>query len=184
MWLERFIFCRSSCGPTTNYQSLAKRLAAGSNIPLGKYLLGSAYHLMHQVLVQMLKNEPIGTISGPWWLIQLWLNLYLHKTVTPNLRDLKFPSSNYAEDHEEKTCRCISYGEAASAISIELDIGHSFKRFYRGFSEEVLLWLPYDDEDNEFEFSYKFQFDLACTDEISSLIFNCLVKPCALPVEF
>ena len=51
MWLERFIFCGSSCGPTFNHKYLAERLAAGNEIPLGKYLLGSAYHLMHQVAV-------------------------------------------------------------------------------------------------------------------------------------
>ena len=48
---------------------MAEHLAAGNKIPLGKYLLGSAYHLMHQVSIQLLKNEPVHTISGPWWLI-------------------------------------------------------------------------------------------------------------------
>ena len=47
MWLERFIFCGSSCGPTYNHKLFAEHLAVGVDIPLGKYLLGSAYHLMH-----------------------------------------------------------------------------------------------------------------------------------------
>jgi len=47
MWLEIFIFCGSSCGPTYNRKLLAEHLAVGVEIPLGKYLLGSAYHLMH-----------------------------------------------------------------------------------------------------------------------------------------
>ena len=47
MWLERFIFCGSSYDPTFNHKYLAERLAAGNEIPLRKYLLGSAYHLMH-----------------------------------------------------------------------------------------------------------------------------------------
>ena len=42
------------------------------------------------------------TISGPWWLIQLWLNLYMHKIIRPNLRNLSFPSSNFAEDYKGK----------------------------------------------------------------------------------
>ena len=75
MWLERFIFCRSSCGLTYNHKLMAEHLAIGKDIPLGKYQLGAAYHLMHQVAAQLLKNEPVHTISGPWWLIQLWLNL-------------------------------------------------------------------------------------------------------------
>ena len=64
---------------------MAEHLAVGTKIPLGKYLLGSAYHLMHQVAAQLLKNEVVHTISGPWWLIQIWLNLYMHKIVKPNL---------------------------------------------------------------------------------------------------
>ena len=71
MWLERFIFCGSSCGPTYNHKLMTEHLALGKNIPLGKYLLGVAYHLMYQVAAQLLKNEPMQTISGPWWLIQL-----------------------------------------------------------------------------------------------------------------
>ena len=47
MWLERFIFYGSSCGPTYNHKLMAEHLAVGAEIPLGKYLLGSAYHLMH-----------------------------------------------------------------------------------------------------------------------------------------
>ena len=69
MWLEKFIFCGSSCGPTYNHKYLAGRLATGNGIPLRKYLLGSAYHLMHQVAAKLLKNKPVHTISGPWWLI-------------------------------------------------------------------------------------------------------------------
>ena len=45
---------------------MAKHLAVGKDIPLGKYLLGAAYHLMHQVATQLLKNEPVRAISGPW----------------------------------------------------------------------------------------------------------------------
>ena len=53
MWLERFIFCGSSCGPTYNHKLMAEHLAVGVEIPLGKYLLGLAYHLMHQVAAQL-----------------------------------------------------------------------------------------------------------------------------------
>ena len=107
MWLERFIFCGSSCGPTYNHKLMAEHLAVGKDIPLEKFLLGAAYHLMHQVVVQLLKNEPVHTISDPWWLIQLWLNLYMHKIVWPNLRNLSFPSSNFDEEYrgkEGRTC--------------------------------------------------------------------------------
>ena len=47
MWLERFVFCGSSCGLTYNHKLMAEHLAVGIEITLGKYLLGPAYHLMH-----------------------------------------------------------------------------------------------------------------------------------------
>ena len=104
------------------------------------------------------KNEPMQTIIGPWWLIQLWLNLYMHKTIKPALRDLSFPSSNFDEEHrgeEGRARQCTSYGEAASAIIIDFDVGHLFKKFYRGFDAAVLTWLPYH-EDDELTFPFKF----------------------------
>ena len=49
MWLERFIFCGSSCGLTYNHKLMAEHLIVAVDISLGKYLLGASYHLMHQV---------------------------------------------------------------------------------------------------------------------------------------
>jgi hypothetical protein len=76
MWLEKFIFSGSTCGPTTNMQSMAERLASGDKIPLGKHLLGAVYCMLHQVLAKLTNNQPPGNIGGPWWFLQLWLNLY------------------------------------------------------------------------------------------------------------
>ena len=139
---------------------MAEHLAAGVEIPLSKYLLGSAYHLMHQVVAQLLKNEAVHTISGPWWLIQMWLNLYMHKIVKPNLKNLSFPSSNFDEEYrgkEGRTRQCMNYGKAASAITVVVDVGHLFKKFYIGFDTNILTWLPYDeDENNELAFPIKF----------------------------
>ena len=51
----------------SDLQSQTHGRASGGRrcIPLGKYLLGATYHLMHQVAIQLLKNEPVHTISGP-----------------------------------------------------------------------------------------------------------------------
>ena len=48
MWLEKFIFCGKAVGPTNNNIKLVETLANGNSVPLGKYLLGSVYHLLHQ----------------------------------------------------------------------------------------------------------------------------------------
>jgi hypothetical protein len=75
MWPEKFVYCGKSFGPTTNYQILAEWLAIGSSIPLGKYLLGAVYNLLRQVAVSLSTNSPIGS-GGPWWSINMWLNLH------------------------------------------------------------------------------------------------------------
>ena len=65
MWLDKFVFCGRSVGPTSVYLSAVERLAHGGRFPLGRYLLGSAYHLLHQVTEKLLLGEPIGNLGGP-----------------------------------------------------------------------------------------------------------------------
>ena len=78
----------------------------------------------------------------------------------------------------------MSYGEAASAITIDIDVRHLFKKFYRGFDADILTRLPYDkDENNELIFLFKFRFQSGCLDETAAAIFNSFIKPCVL-VEF
>ena len=79
----------------------------------------------------------------------------------------------------------MNYGEAVSAITIAIDVGHLFKKFYRGFNASILTWLPYDEyENNELVFPFKFQFESGCSDETAAAIFNSFIKPCVLPAEF
>ena len=112
----------------------------------------------------------------------------MHKIVRPDLRNLSFPSSNFDEEYkgeEGRTRQCTSYGEAALAIVIDFDVGHLFKKLYRGFDAEVLTWLPYDeDENNKLIFPFKFQFESGCSDETAAAIFNSFIKPCVLPAKF
>ena len=112
----------------------------------------------------------------------------MHKIVRPGLRNLSFPSSTFDEEYkgeEGRTRQCMSYGEAASAITIDADVGHLFKKFYRGFEADILTWLPYDeDENNELIFPIKFQFELGCSNETVAAIFNSFIKSCVLPAEF
>jgi hypothetical protein len=68
MWLCRFIFCGKANEPTLNHIAMAEDLAAGHLIPLGKYLLGSVYHMLHQTT-----SQKISCVNGPWWFVQMWL---------------------------------------------------------------------------------------------------------------
>ena len=65
MWLDKFVFCGRSVGPTSVYLSAAERLADGGRFPLGRYLFGSAYHLLHQVVEKLLLGQHIGNPGGP-----------------------------------------------------------------------------------------------------------------------
>ena len=81
MSLEKFIFCGKTAGPTNNPLKMAETLAGGNAVPLGKHLLGSVYHLLHQASAKLRAGQSISNLGGPWWFIQLWLNMYMHKTV-------------------------------------------------------------------------------------------------------
>jgi hypothetical protein len=118
MWLEKFIFCGSTCGPTTNMQSMAERLASDVKIHLGKHLLGAVYHMLHQVSARLATNQPLSNIGGPWWFLQLWLNLYTHKVIGHEITQQEFPS-DYLESRTPKNRRCTNFGKAVSSMSVE-----------------------------------------------------------------
>jgi hypothetical protein len=66
MWLEKFIFCGKAVGPTSNNLNLVETLTNGNSIAFGKHLLGSVYHLLHQVSTRLRNNQPITNHGGPW----------------------------------------------------------------------------------------------------------------------
>jgi len=65
MWLEKFIFCDKTAGPTNNTLKMAETLAGGNPVPLGKHLLRSVYHLLHQVSAKLRADQPISNLGGP-----------------------------------------------------------------------------------------------------------------------
>jgi hypothetical protein len=78
MWLCRFIFCGKANEPTLNHTAMAEDLATGHSIPLGKYLLGSVYHMLNQTTHLMHTSHKISCVNSPWWFVQMWLQLYMH----------------------------------------------------------------------------------------------------------
>jgi hypothetical protein len=83
--------------------------------------------------------------------------------VTPELINLSFPSLEYPEEYEEhlprsqKIRRCMSFGEAASAITIYISITDFFKLFRKDFPEATLEWFVYPDIP-EFDLPTSFRF--------------------------
>jgi len=121
MWLDKFVFYGQSVGPTSVYLSATGKLAGGGRFPLGRYLLGSVYNLLHQVAEKLLLGQPIGNLGGPWWFINMWLNVHMHKRLRFNLFAQQFPR-DIAEDHEvaneeSATRPPLNYGEAGIVLS-------------------------------------------------------------------
>jgi hypothetical protein len=165
MWLYRFIFCGKANDPTLNHIAMAEDLATGHSIPLGKYLLGSVYHMLHQTTHLMYTIQKISCVNGPWWFVQMWLQLYMHQIVAVNLNNRHFPSSGYKEGETQITKGYQTYGEAASTISIDQNISQLFELFFRGFTNP--LWLPYLHNDNltlPYEFTFEEGFFRGCND--------------------
>ena len=144
MWLDNFIFCGRSVGPTSVSLSAAEKLASGGRFPLGRYLLGPVYHLLHQVAEKLLLGQPIGNLGGPWWFINMWLNVHLHKRLRFDLFAQRFPR-DIAEDHEladeELATRPpMNYGEAAIVLPStggnEDQVSRFFQTLYDGLPKD------------------------------------------------
>jgi hypothetical protein len=181
MWLRRFIFCGKANEPTLNHIVMATQLAGGKRLPLGKYLLGSVYHMLHQTITQMHTGQKISCVNGPWWFVQMWLQLHMHQIIGIDLNNRFFPSSSYHEGEVQVTRGCHTYGEAASTVPINQNVSQLFELFFKGFSNP--LWLPYLDNDN-LTLPCEFTFEAGRQDGRFLEIFNILIHPCLLPVEF
>jgi hypothetical protein len=167
MWLEKFVFCGKSFGPTSNCQIVAERLALGSSFPLGKYLLGVVYHLLHQVSVSLSTNSPIGSLGGPRWFINMWLNLYLRDKLEQDIFNMCFPGDQ-PDGVTVVTRRCMNFGEAVSMFpghkKIPSRIVEHFRSFYLGFNPGSIIWFAYEEDNNHFETLFNFD-DIHSYDE-------------------
>jgi hypothetical protein len=130
MWMCRFIFCGKANEPTLNHIAMATDLATGHRVPLGKYLLGSVYHMLHQTISQMHTDQKISCVNDPWWFVQMWLQLYMHRIVDVNLNNRHFPSSSHKEGEAQITRGCQTHGEVASTISIDQNVSQLFELFF------------------------------------------------------
>jgi hypothetical protein len=123
--------------PTLNHIVMVEDLAAGTSIPLRNYLLGSVYNMLHQTTYLMHTSQKISCVNGPWWFVQMWLQLYMHQIVAIDLNNRHFPSTNYKEGETQSTKGCQTCGEAASTVSINQSIGQLFELFFRGFTDPL-----------------------------------------------
>jgi hypothetical protein len=181
MWLCRFVFCGKANEPTLNHIVMASHLAGGNRLPLGKFFLGSVYHMLHQTVTQMYTGQRISCVNGPWWFVQMWLQLHMHQIIGVDLNSRFFPLSNHLEGEPQATRGCQNYGEAASTVLIQQDISQLFELFFKGFPNP--LWLPYLGNDT-LTFPVEFSFEPGHQDRRFLEIFNIIIRPCILPAEF
>nr|ABA98206.1 retrotransposon protein, putative, Ty3-gypsy subclass [Oryza sativa Japonica Group] len=191
MWLEKFLFCGSSCGPTTNWQFVTEALESKKQFPLGKILLGYLYQMLNNASAKIAINSAVGA-GGPWWLLQTWLNLVVMKVVNrPSVTEAEFPRLEpITKDDEERTHRrCMSYGEYASTpadagakLSAELR-KNWFCSLYEGFQKDARVWFPYEDSvDLELPSDFRFEDINHERFQTSREIFTAAISPCILPV--
>jgi hypothetical protein len=53
--------------------------------------------MLHQTTHLMYTSQKISYVNGPWWFVQMWLQLHMHQIVGVNLNNRQFPSSDYME---------------------------------------------------------------------------------------
>jgi len=188
MWLDKFVFCGRSVGPTSVYLSAAERLANGGRFPLGRYLLGSAYYHLHQVTEKLLLGEPIDNLGGPWWFINMWLNVRMLKRLQFDLFAQRFPEDIVEDyelaDDESATHPPINYGEAAIVLPgtscNENQIGRFFQALYDGLAKEQRAWMPYEDLGTRFPLIFH-PFDDALNKDNDLMM--AITTPRAIPVN-
>jgi asparagine N-glycosylation enzyme membrane subunit Stt3 len=72
------------------------------------------------VAEKLLLGQPIGNLGGPWWFINVWLNVHMHKCLRFDLFAQRFPR-DIVEDHEladeeSATRPPLNYREAAIVL--------------------------------------------------------------------
>jgi hypothetical protein len=61
-------------------------------MPLGQYLLCDTFHMLHEIVHQLLSGNPISHGRGPWSFLPAWLSLYTANIIDfPNLVGDEFP---------------------------------------------------------------------------------------------
>jgi len=167
----------------------AEKLANGGRFPLGRYLLGSVYHLLHQVAKKLLLGQPIGNLGGPWWFINMWLGVHMHKRLGFDLFAQRFPKDipeDYELDDEELATRSpLNYGEAAIVLpgtgGNEDQVSRLFQTLYEGLAKDQRAWMPYEDLETIFSLTFH-PFDDALNKDHELMM--AIITPRTIPVNF
>nr|KYP31769.1 hypothetical protein KK1_047747 [Cajanus cajan] len=78
-WLSACVFCTPSLQVPKYYYMLAQALHLQKKICLSKLLLASLYSSLDEASKSLFRESGPRNLSGPLWLLQLWLNAILEK---------------------------------------------------------------------------------------------------------
>ncbi|XP_020231422.1 protein MAINTENANCE OF MERISTEMS [Cajanus cajan] len=81
-WLSFCVFCTPSLQVPKYYYILAQALHLKNKICLSKLLLASLYHCLDEASESLFRESGPQNLSGPLWLLQLWLNAILEKKLS------------------------------------------------------------------------------------------------------
>ena len=160
------------------------------HFPIGTYLLGYLSQTLNTAIDKIASGKIIGT-GGPWWLLQIWLNLHTRKVANrPELTAVEFPRfEQFIRDNGETstTCRCMSFGEVASvSIACRLSaepLREWFNNFYDGFPRNDRIWFAYEGSAS-FELPDDFRFDEINSEKYdkSREVFTTAISPRIIPI--
>jgi len=133
-------------------------------------------------------GEPIGNLGGPWWFINMWLNVHMHKRLRFNFFAQQFPR-DIAEDYlltddELATRPPLNYGEAAIVLPStgcnENQIGRFFQTLYDGLTKDQRAWMPCEDPETRFPLTFH-PFDDALNKDNDLMM--AIITPRVIPVN-
>jgi len=141
------------------------------------------------VAKKLLLGQPIGNLGGPWWFINMWLSVHMHKRLEFNLFAQCFPkdiAEDYELDEEESATRSpLNYGEAAIVLpgtsGNEDQVSRFFQTLYEGLAKEQRAWMPYEDLDTRFPLTFH-PFDNALNKDHD--LMTAIITLRAIPVNF
>ncbi|GAU40775.1 hypothetical protein TSUD_26550 [Trifolium subterraneum] len=131
LWLTQHVFYTRSLQVAKMFLPMAIQLHEGQQFGFGKLILGCLYENMHNVY-ENIKKTGDGSIflgSGPFWLLQLWLNATFRVEMDLFLPDL----------YNEEVARRQIEGVRLARL-IPRTIGLSYQQLFRQYFE-AFLWL-------------------------------------------
>uniref|UniRef100_A0A151UD95 Aminotransferase-like plant mobile domain-containing protein n=1 Tax=Cajanus cajan TaxID=3821 RepID=A0A151UD95_CAJCA len=81
-WLSACVFCTPSLQVPKYYYNLAQALHLKNKICLSKLLLASLYTCLDEASESLSRESGSRNLSGPSWLLQLWLNSIFEKKLS------------------------------------------------------------------------------------------------------